>query len=125
LTHIRLVGVYSGRINRESDLGFVWKVEALAAILANRQRGPLPTVGPPPVILANEVANEGISACAELLDYSENLSAPGPIRTADLSLRRRALYPLSYGRNAYKQAVFMPRGQRSGGPNRSHRSLSV
>ena len=24
--------------------------------------------------------------------------APGPIRTADLSLRRRALYPLSYGR---------------------------
>src|SRR4029077_7389094 len=25
-------------------------------------------------------------------------SAPGPIRTADLSLRRRALYPLSYGR---------------------------
>src|ERR1700726_3420475 len=26
------------------------------------------------------------------------LSAPGPIRTADLSLRRRALYPLSYGR---------------------------
>ena len=26
------------------------------------------------------------------------VSAPGPIRTADLSLRRRALYPLSYGR---------------------------
>ncbi len=26
------------------------------------------------------------------------MSAPGPIRTADLSLRRRALYPLSYGR---------------------------
>jgi hypothetical protein len=28
----------------------------------------------------------------------ENLSAPGKIRTCDLSLRRRALYPLSYGR---------------------------
>src|SRR5437879_1508276 len=28
----------------------------------------------------------------------EFVSAPGPIRTADLSLRRRALYPLSYGR---------------------------
>jgi hypothetical protein len=28
----------------------------------------------------------------------EAVSAPGPIRTADLSLRRRALYPLSYGR---------------------------
>ena len=27
-----------------------------------------------------------------------NSNAPGPIRTADLSLRRRALYPLSYGR---------------------------
>jgi hypothetical protein len=26
------------------------------------------------------------------------LSAPGVIRTRDLSLRRRALYPLSYGR---------------------------
>ncbi len=30
--------------------------------------------------------------------FRENPDAPGPIRTADLSLRRRALYPLSYGR---------------------------
>ena len=27
-----------------------------------------------------------------------NASAPGRIRTSDLALRRRALYPLSYGR---------------------------
>jgi hypothetical protein len=30
-------------------------------------------------------------------------SAPGPIRTADLSLRRRALYPLSYGRGTVRR----------------------
>ena len=28
----------------------------------------------------------------------QTTSAPGVIRTRDLSLRRRALYPLSYGR---------------------------
>ena len=33
----------------------------------------------------------------------ENPSAPGPIRTADLSLRRRALYPLSYGRRRRRE----------------------
>lgn len=29
----RLLGIYSGRINEESDLGFVWKVEALRTIV--------------------------------------------------------------------------------------------
>jgi hypothetical protein len=31
----RLVGIYSGRVNAESDLGFVWKVEALREIIEN------------------------------------------------------------------------------------------
>jgi hypothetical protein len=31
-------------------------------------------------------------------------SAPGRIRTCDLALRRRALYPLSYGR--WQSAVY-------------------
>lgn len=38
----QFVGVYSGRINEESDLGFVWKVSALLDILNGQQRGPLP-----------------------------------------------------------------------------------
>jgi Trypsin-like peptidase domain len=38
-------GVYSGRINAESDLGRVWKPSALLDILAAQQRGPLPTLG--------------------------------------------------------------------------------
>jgi hypothetical protein len=44
----RFVGVYSGRINKHSDLGFVWKVSAVLDILNGQQRGPLPTIGPPP-----------------------------------------------------------------------------
>ena len=44
----RFVGVYSGRINAQSDLGIVWKATALVAILNGQQRGPLPTVGSPP-----------------------------------------------------------------------------
>jgi hypothetical protein len=39
----RFVGVYSGRINQESDLGFVWKAQALLDILSGQTRGPLPT----------------------------------------------------------------------------------
>jgi hypothetical protein len=31
--------------------------------------------------------------------------APGKIRTCDLSLRRRALYPLSYGRKDVGEAI--------------------
>lgn len=38
----QLVGVYSGRISDQSDLGFVWKVQALLDILVGHQRGPLP-----------------------------------------------------------------------------------
>jgi hypothetical protein len=41
----RFVGVYSGRINKESDLGRVWKVQALLDIIEGEQRGPFPTVG--------------------------------------------------------------------------------
>jgi hypothetical protein len=33
----------------------------------------------------------------------EFVSAPGKIRTCDLSLRRRALYPLSYGRRRRRE----------------------
>jgi hypothetical protein len=43
----RFVGVYSGRLHSESDLGRVWKVRALMEILDGPQQGPLPTVGPP------------------------------------------------------------------------------
>jgi len=41
----RFIGVYSGRISEESDLGFVWKASALLDILNGQQRGPFPTVG--------------------------------------------------------------------------------
>ena len=30
----RYVGVYSGRINDQSDLGFVWKADAVAELVA-------------------------------------------------------------------------------------------
>lgn len=30
----RLVGIYSGRTSRESDLGFVWKAELIREILS-------------------------------------------------------------------------------------------
>jgi hypothetical protein len=40
-------------------------------------------------------------------EWREFLSAPGPIRTADLSLRRRALYPLSYGRLCLQTGTFV------------------
>jgi Trypsin-like peptidase domain len=43
----RLIGVYSGRINEESDLGLVWKLGALAEIVAAQHRGPLPTLAKP------------------------------------------------------------------------------
>lgn len=38
----QFIGVYSGRINEQSDLGFVWKASALVDILNGQQRGPLP-----------------------------------------------------------------------------------
>jgi hypothetical protein len=38
----QFVGVYSGRISEQSDLGFVWKVSALLDILDEHQRGPIP-----------------------------------------------------------------------------------
>ena len=36
---VRLLGVYSGRINRESDIGYVWKVAAIIEILENGVTG--------------------------------------------------------------------------------------
>ena len=36
----KLMGIYSGRVNQESDLGRVWKVSAIEAIL--RQLAPNP-----------------------------------------------------------------------------------
>lgn len=44
----RFVGVYSGRIHPESDLGRVWKRAALLEILDAQRRGLFPVVGPPP-----------------------------------------------------------------------------
>jgi S1-C subfamily serine protease len=38
-TITNLLGVYSGRINRESDLGYVWKVQAVRDILTSQQVG--------------------------------------------------------------------------------------
>lgn len=38
----QFIGVYSGRINEQSDLGFVWKASALVDILNGQQRGLLP-----------------------------------------------------------------------------------
>ena len=43
----RFIGVYSGRINKDSDLGFVWKASALVEILAAQRPGPMPTIGAP------------------------------------------------------------------------------
>jgi hypothetical protein len=34
-----LPGVYSGRINKDSDLGYVWKLEVITDILAAQQPG--------------------------------------------------------------------------------------
>lgn len=34
-----LLGVYSGRINDQSDLGIVWKVQAVRDILAGQEEG--------------------------------------------------------------------------------------
>lgn len=36
---VRLLGVYSGRINRESDIGYVWKITAIREILENGVTG--------------------------------------------------------------------------------------
>jgi hypothetical protein len=36
---VRLLGVYSGRINRESDIGYVWKIAAVREILENGVMG--------------------------------------------------------------------------------------
>ena len=38
----RFVGVYSGRINKDSDIGRVWKRRALVELIDAGQRGPLP-----------------------------------------------------------------------------------
>jgi hypothetical protein len=38
----RFVGVYSGRINDQSDIGRVWKRKALVEVIDGAQRGPLP-----------------------------------------------------------------------------------
>jgi len=44
---MRLIGVYSGRINEQSDLGLVWKLGAVEEIIAGQQRGPLPNLAKP------------------------------------------------------------------------------
>jgi len=44
----RLLGVYSGRINRESDLGKVWKASAISEILQHGVPGNRDLTAPPP-----------------------------------------------------------------------------
>lgn len=39
----RFLGVYSGRISEQSDLGFVWRVDAVREIIEGGQRGGPPT----------------------------------------------------------------------------------
>jgi hypothetical protein len=62
-------------------------------------------LAPAPVFLFAQARITGlvdVAATAQPVNGAgvESPSAPGPIRTADLSLRRRALYPLSYGRGS-------------------------
>jgi hypothetical protein len=38
-TPTRSLGVYSGRINAQSDLGFVWRVQAIREIVEADARG--------------------------------------------------------------------------------------
>jgi hypothetical protein len=38
-----LLGVYSGRVNEESDIGIVWKTSLIEDILQAQIRNPLPT----------------------------------------------------------------------------------
>jgi hypothetical protein len=40
-----------------------------------------------------------VAVCSEKRCRNDNVGAPGRIRTFDLALRRRALYPLSYEGN--------------------------
>ena len=49
------------------------------------------------VVMTSPVVAQGPKREVSVAGHSEH--APGKIRTCDLSLRRRALYPLSYGRN--------------------------
>ncbi|WP_284986800.1 serine protease [Arthrobacter sp. fls2-241-R2A-172] len=40
--HSYLLGVYSGRVNKVSDIGIVWKASIVATILEKKRRHPLP-----------------------------------------------------------------------------------
>ena len=40
--HERFVGVYSGRLNEESDIGRVWKRRALVEVINGGKRGERP-----------------------------------------------------------------------------------
>jgi|HubBroStandDraft_3_1064219.scaffolds.fasta_scaffold07372_9 hypothetical protein len=46
-----------------------------------------------------QLEGDGLLPNSEMAQSSHIESAPGKIRTCDLPLRRRTLYPLSYGRN--------------------------
>src|SRR2546423_5677440 len=68
--------------------------------------------------------------CPWRIVREDDCHAPGRIRTCDLALRRRALYPLSYGRG--EGLVYPPwtsrlrsRPPRYGRPSSSHESRSI
>ncbi len=42
---IRLVGVYSGRLKDESDIGRVWTPDSILAVLVGNRQANLPLVG--------------------------------------------------------------------------------
>src|SRR2546423_15050780 len=71
-----------------------------------------------------------VGTCSWRIVRDDDSHAPGRIRTCDLALRRRALYPLSYGRG--EGLVYPPWTSRlgcgpwgSGGPSSSHESRSI
>jgi integrase len=72
--------------------------ERLKALVEGREWAPMGTTGPDEG--AEEAGNHSTDSDETPGDPGVSESAPGRIRTCGLSLRRRALYPLSYGRLA-------------------------
>lgn len=43
---VRFIGIYSGRINQESDLGYVWKAAAIQELIESIRTPKQTPVGP-------------------------------------------------------------------------------
>ena len=77
----------------------------------------MPPFAPRAQVVARVVEPPSISSTSSTTTFSTRSTpsvvrdAPETIRTSDLSLRRAALYPLSYGRRAKGQcSLILPRG---------------